>query len=442
MLPSDVGRRHGSEIRLACETAQAMWKQRPKAADPISRPLHPIPLVSHPSHSSPLIISSQAHLKPHLNTLPSANKPSSTMSLPAKMRALVTVEGKKAEVKEVPVPSLDADEILVRVKAVTLNPTDWKHIQYIAPPGVTVGCDFAGVVEQIGPDAKNTSLKKGDRVAGFVHGSKDADRGSFAEFLKTNSELVAKIPDNFDDAAASALGVGGETAVQALFHRLAIPVPDYSHGAVPVTDDSPELLVWAGSTSVGQWAVQIGHATGYKVITTASPKNHELLKQLGAHDVYDYRDETTPQKISSKYPNLSKALDCISENGTQQLCVKSLGTNGGDVVVLLKPDPEAIALRKGEVNIIHTLAYTALGRPFTYGKAAVFDQDRVSADAALMKEWLNGDKGHFYSLLQRGILRGNKIKKMDGGLDSINEGLKYLQDGKVSAEKLAYTISS
>jgi NADPH:quinone reductase-like Zn-dependent oxidoreductase len=229
------------------------------------------------------------------------------MSLPAKMRALVTVEGKKAEVKEVPVPSLDADEILVRVKAVTLNPTDWKHIQYIAPPGVTVGCDFAGVVEQIGPDAKNTSLKKGDRVAGFVHGSKDADRGSFAEFLKTNSELVAKIPDNFDDAAASALGVGGETAVQALFHRLAIPVPDYSHGAVPVTDDSPELLVWAGSTSVGQWAVQIGHATGYKVITTASPKNHELLKQLGAHDVYDYRDETTPQKISSKYPNLVSA---------------------------------------------------------------------------------------------------------------------------------------
>ena len=70
-----------------------------------------------------------------------------------------------------------------------------------------------------------------------------------------------------------------------------------------------------------------------------------------------------------------------------------------------------------------------------------YDQDRVSADAALMKEWLNGDKGHFYSLLKRGILRGNKIKKMDGGLDSIPEGLKYLQDGKVSAEKLAYTIS-
>lgn len=91
---------------------------------------------------------------------------------------------------------------------------------------------------------------------------------------------------------------------QALFHRLALPVPNYSKGAVPVTEQSPEILIWAGSTAVGQWAVQIAHASGYKVITTASPKNHQLLKEFGADDVYDYRDETTPQKIASKYPNL------------------------------------------------------------------------------------------------------------------------------------------
>lgn len=109
--------------------------------------------------------------------------------------------------------------------------------------------------------------------------------------------------------------------------------------------------------------------------------------------------------------------------------------------MLLKPDPEAIALRKDEVNIIHTLAYTALGRPFTYGKT-IFDEERVSADSALMKEWLNGDQGHFYTLLQKGLVRGNRIKEMPGGLSQIPGGLKYLQDGKVSAEKLAYKISS
>ncbi len=71
-----------------------------------------------------------------------------------------------------------------------------------------------------------------------------------------------------------------------------------------VKEDSPELLVWSGSTTVGQWAIQLGRVAGYKVITTASPKNHDLLKKLGATDMYDYKDETVPQKIAAKYPNL------------------------------------------------------------------------------------------------------------------------------------------
>lgn len=357
------------------------------------------------------------------------------------MKALVTVEGHKTELQEAPLPTLDKDEILVRTLAVTINPTDWKHVALISGPGNRVGCDFVGVVEQLGPEVKNASLKKGDRVAGFVHGGLTNDRGSFAEYLKTNSEIVAKVPDNVDDLTAASLGIGGETAVQALFHRLALPVPDFSNGPVKVTDGSPEILIWSGSTTVGQWAIQLAHISGYKVITTASPKNHQLLKDLGADDLYDYRDETTPQKIAAKYPNLSKALDCISEHGTQQLCVKSLGTKGGDLVVLLKPDKEAIELRKGEVNIIHTLAYTALGRPFNYGRA-VYDEDRVTADSALMKEWLNGDEGHFYHLFQKGLLRGNRIKEMSGGLEGIPEGLKYVQEGKASAEKLTYRIRS
>jgi hypothetical protein len=118
-----------------------------------------------------------------------------------------------------------------------------------------------------------------------------------------------------------------------------------------------------------------------------------------------------------------------------------MGLDGGDVVVLLKPDREAIELRKGEVNIIHTLAYTALGKPFIYGNTE-HPKDRVEADAALMKEWLNGDKGHFYSLLKQGTIKGNRIKQMPGGLHAIPDGLQYLKDGKASAEKLAYTFAA
>ena len=93
------------------------------------------------------------------------------MSLPAKMRALVTVEGKKAEVKEVPVPSLDTDEILVRVKAVTLNPTDWTTLDAEGMNGPLIGCDYAGIVMEVG-EAVKRPFKKGDRIAGFAHGGK------------------------------------------------------------------------------------------------------------------------------------------------------------------------------------------------------------------------------------------------------------------------------
>lgn len=76
---------------------------------------------------------------------------------------------------------------------------------------------------------------------------------------------------------------------------------------------------------------------------------------MGAAEVYDYREEGLPEKISKEHPNLHSALDCISENGTQSLCVRSLGANArGKVVVLLKPESEAKSLRS-DVSIIHTL---------------------------------------------------------------------------------------
>lgn len=76
---------------------------------------------------------------------------------------------------------------------------------------------------------------------------------------------------------------------------------------------------------------------------------------MGAAEVYDYREEGLAEKISKEHPNLHHALDCISEYGTQSLCVRSLGAIGsGKVVVLLKPDKEAKVLRE-DVTIIHTL---------------------------------------------------------------------------------------
>lgn len=225
-----------------------------------------------------------------------------------------------------------------------------------------------------------------------------------------------------------------------MFQRLGLNLPSKTATELPpLNPESPQLLIWSGSTSVGQWAIQLGRAAGYHVITTASPKNHALLQKMGAAEVYDYRDESVPEKISKEHPRLNAALDCISENGTQSLAVRSLGTKGGKVVVLLKPEKEAISLRK-DVEIIHTLIYTCLGHPFAYGRAE-FKEEQVHADRDFMIKFANGNQGIFYHLLKNKLVNGNRIKVFgQGKLDGISEGLDLLEKGQVSAEKLAYKL--
>jgi NADPH:quinone reductase-like Zn-dependent oxidoreductase len=74
-------------------------------------------------------------------------------------------------VTDAPIPKLRDDYIKVKTAAVALNPTDWKHIEYMATKGAILGCDYSGIVEEVGSNVTN-GLKVGDKVAGFVHGGK------------------------------------------------------------------------------------------------------------------------------------------------------------------------------------------------------------------------------------------------------------------------------
>jgi len=80
--------------------------------------------------------------------------------------------------------------------------------------------------------------------------------------------------------------------------------PTPSQGLPPPSADSPQILIWSGSTAVGQYAIQLARAAGYHVITTASPKHHAFLKELGASETYDYKEERLPEKISKEHPKL------------------------------------------------------------------------------------------------------------------------------------------
>jgi NADPH:quinone reductase-like Zn-dependent oxidoreductase len=139
------------------------------------------------------------------------------MAPPSEIKAVVITGPGKAEVKPVPLPALPDDYILIRPTAVALNPTDWKHIDgapRATDVGAIVGCDYAGIVEQVGPKVTK-KFAKGDRITGFLHGSNRVrpNGGAFAEYIIAKGDLQIKIPDNLSDVEAATLGVGVSTVV-------------------------------------------------------------------------------------------------------------------------------------------------------------------------------------------------------------------------------------
>lgn len=266
----------------------------------------------------------------------------------------VTVEslGQIVVKDDVAKPSLEDGEVLLKVNAVALNPTDWKHAHYISEPGSLLGCDVMGTVVEAKGDGP---LKVGQKVASLVHGGRRPDRGSFAEYARVDSKIAWPVPENVSDEQAAAMaGVGPHTAMQHLFLRHGLPWPGTGSAK-----DEP-FLVWSGATSVGSvtsgsvtnaapsdkttwdsmYTIQLAKLIGCRVITTASEKNWDLLKQLGADDCFTYTDPETPNKIRAQYPNLAHALDCIVTGDSTKSCSQALGEKGGYITTLLPPKPE------------------------------------------------------------------------------------------------------
>ena len=93
---------------------------------------------------------------------------------------------------------------------------------------------------------------------------------------------------------------------------------------------------------MGQFTIQLLRLSGYKVVTTASPRNFDLVKSLGADAVFDYKDPEVVSKIkAATSDSISYAFDAISEGGSQTISAESLGPSGGKVVLVLAQDPNA-----------------------------------------------------------------------------------------------------
>ncbi|KAH9951701.1 GroES-like protein [Amylocystis lapponica] len=350
-------------------------------------------------------------------------------TIPQTMKALLVQEDKTVAVKDHPVPPVGDDDILVKVIAAAQNPADWKCVDFLTSPGTILGSDFSGYVAAVG---KNVASRKiGDHVAGLVLGGACTDYGAYAEYISTPAELSWVVPANtISHEQAASLGCATLiaiwdcifwTSVQAFYHpaHLGLVEPPAKVGT------EEWVFVYGGSSSVGQYAVQLAHLSGYKVVSTASPRNFELVKSFGADAVFDYNDPDVVEKIKSVTgDSIRSVFDTISDATTQGISARAVAPGGGRVAIA---NPEANA--RADVQVIPTLVYTSLGRTFSIGPITF----TASPD----------DKAHLVKvpqLISEGKIVPNKVKVWDGGLSAVKDGLQYMREGKVSAEKIVYRV--
>lgn len=121
----------------------------------------------------------------------------------------------------------------------------------MASPGALVGCDFAGIVEEVGKGVTK-QWKKGDRIAGFAHGGNHVQHedGAFAEYILVKGDVALPIPDNLSFEKAATLGVAFVTVGQGLYQKMELARPSR-----PSTEGK-FILIYGGSGGMGSFGIQ------------------------------------------------------------------------------------------------------------------------------------------------------------------------------------------
>ncbi|KAK1059702.1 hypothetical protein LTR74_012433 [Friedmanniomyces endolithicus] len=328
-----------------------------------------------------------------------------------------------AVLRPLPIPKLRNDYVLIRTEAIALNPTDWTTLDAKGDDGTIVGCDFAGVVEEVG-DAVTKPFAKGDRVTGFAHGGNDEyhEDGAFARYITAKGDMLMRIPDGagFESAATVAVGIG--TLGYGLYHILGLSLPD---GSAP--SSSEPVLIYGGSTATGTLAVQ----SGRKVLTTCSAKHFGLMKERGADLVYDYRDPNIGKQIHKDTDGeLTTVFDTVGVDSSAAICADAFGSQGGMYCSLLP-----VEVARKDVKSIFFLGYDLKGESY------IFEGDTYPAKPEML-EWSK----KFTTLAEKLWVEGKWVPhpvsvKGGGGLLGAVEGMQRMREGTgPTGEKWVYRV--
>jgi NADPH:quinone reductase-like Zn-dependent oxidoreductase len=236
-----------------------------------------------------------------------------------------------------PMPKPSSGEVLIEVHAAGVNPIDWKVREGYAKEWLRhklpliLGWDVSGVIKELGSGVKG--FKKGDEVYGKLDTGRD---GAYAEYAVSNTENIALKPRTLDHVHAAAIPIAALTAWQSLFD-----LANLSAGQT--------VLIHAAAGGVGHFAVQFSKWKGARVIGTASARNEEFVKKLGADMVIDYTTKIFEDEVSG--------VDCVLDTQGGEVLNRSLRVlKKGGIVVSTLSEPSADDLARYGVRSSHVLA--------------------------------------------------------------------------------------
>lgn len=265
---------------------------------------------------------------------------------------------------DLPVPTIGAKEVLIQVKAISINPVDVKtrsgkgiyaRLKDIEP--IVLGWDISGIIMET--EAGVTGFKTGDEVFGMIHFPGHGK--AYAEYVAAPADQLALKPGNISHGEAAGATLAALTAYQAMVHRARVKQGD-------------KVLVHAAAGGVGHFAVQLAKFLGAYVIGTSSAANRDFVLSLGADEHIDYRAQPFEavakevdfvlDTIGGEY--IDRSLEVITQGGTiisipsglnETVTEKARAKNVNGYTLLVKPDGRdmqaiALLLEKGAIRSI------------------------------------------------------------------------------------------
>jgi len=312
------------------------------------------------------------------------------------------------QMRDIAVPAIGPTDLLVRVRAASVNPLDVKIrdgalkilLKYKFP--LVLGSDLSGEVVEVG--ARVTRLRKGDAIYARL----DKDRiGSFAEFVAVREGAAALKPTNVTFEEAASLPLVALTAWQALVD-------------IGKVGPGQRVLIHAGSGGVGSVAIQLAHHLGAMVFTTVGQRNIDLVRHLGADVPIDYR--------AARFEDIATDCDVVLDSAGRETLVRSFEcVKAGGVVVSIGNTPSAAFARSWGLNPILVLAIKVISRKATAAARrhkARFEYLFMRADGAQLAE--------ITRLVEQGAIKPLVDKVFP--LEQVRDALAYSESGRATGK--------